>query len=69
MSNRQVLPPEERVRRDFMDALDFALDEAGSEGIEFLRAWREGNEGNDWPEWQIFKEKRDEQVQSTANPA
>lgn len=56
--------PEERIREEFNSAIDFALDVAGSEGLEFLREWREGNVVNprtgetDWTEWPLFLEKR-----------
>lgn len=49
----------ELMRREFNDAIDFTLDVASGEGLEFLRAWREGNViDDDWPEWPLFLEKR-----------
>jgi hypothetical protein len=41
---------------DFNKALNFALDYT-DEGIEFLRAWREGSWAlldREWPEWRDF---------------
>jgi hypothetical protein len=38
----------ESMRQSFNDAINFALDT--DEGLEFLRAWREGDT-SEWPEF------------------